>query len=67
MTHELGHWCGLADLYDDVDYWLTMYGYGNYEETYKRDLGLGDILGLRAVYGEVMSDISHFTFFVLTC
>lgn len=51
MTHELGHWCGLADLYNDVDYWLTMYGYGNFGETYKRTLGLGDINGLEAVYG----------------
>jgi hypothetical protein len=51
MTHELGHWCGLADLYNDVDYWLTMYGYGNFGETYKRTLGLGDINGLKAVYG----------------
>jgi len=51
MTHEFGHWCGLADLYNDVDYWLTMYGYANYGETYKRTLGLGDISGLHAVYG----------------
>jgi hypothetical protein len=51
MTHEFGHWCGLADLYNDVDYWLTMYGYGGYGETYKRTLGLGDIMGLQAVYG----------------
>jgi len=51
MTHELGHWCGLADLYSDVDYWLTMYGYASYGETYKRTLGLGDINGLEAVYG----------------
>ncbi|MEM3825903.1 MAG: hypothetical protein QXG27_07200, partial [Candidatus Bathyarchaeia archaeon] len=27
MTHEFGHWCGLDDLYEDKDYWLTMYGY----------------------------------------
>jgi hypothetical protein len=52
MTHEFGHWCGLNDLYRDKDYWLTMYGYASYGETYKRDLGLGDILGLQAVYGE---------------
>jgi len=52
MTHEFGHWCGLDDLYDDVDYWLTMYGYASYGETYKRTLGKGDILGLRTVYGE---------------
>jgi len=51
MTHEFGHWCGLKDLYSDADYWLTMYGYANYGETYKRSLGLGDINGLRAVYG----------------
>ena len=51
MTHEFGHWCGLDDLYDDVDYWLTMYGYADYGETYKRTLGLGDINGLEAWYG----------------
>ena len=51
ITHEFGHWAGLADLYNDVDYWLTMYGYAAYGETYKRTLGLGDILGLQAVYG----------------
>lgn len=51
MTHELGHFCGIADLYKDVDYWLTMYGYSNFGETYKRTLGLGDVLGLEAFYG----------------
>jgi len=51
MTHEFGHWAGLDDLYGDVDYWLTMYGYANYGETYKQTLGKGDILGLEAVYG----------------
>jgi len=51
MTHEFGHWAGLADLYGDVDYWLTMYGYAGYGETYKRTLGLGDINGLEAWYG----------------
>jgi hypothetical protein len=51
MTHEFGHWCGLADLYSDTDYWLTMYGYAGYGETYKRSLGLGDINGLKAIYG----------------
>lgn len=52
MTHEFGHWCGLDDLYEDKDYWLTMYGYADYGETYKQTLGLGDILGLQAVYGK---------------
>jgi hypothetical protein len=51
MTHEFGHWCGLDDLYSDVDYWLTMYGYSNYGITYQRTLGQGDINGLQAVYG----------------
>ncbi|MEM1543378.1 MAG: hypothetical protein QW795_01685 [Candidatus Bathyarchaeia archaeon] len=51
MTHEFGHWCGLDDLYNDEDYWLTMYGYADYGETYKRTLGLGDIIGLQTVYG----------------
>lgn len=51
MTHELGHFASLADLYSDADYWLTMYGYADYGETYKRTLGLGDINGLEAVYG----------------
>jgi len=51
MTHEFGHWAGLNDLYSDADYWLTMYGYSSYGETYKQTLGLGDILGLQAVYG----------------
>jgi len=51
MTHEFGHWVGLADLYSDADYWLTMYGYAGYGETYKQTLGHGDILGLQAVYG----------------
>ena len=52
VTHEFGHWCGLADLYNNRDYWLTMYGYSNYGEVYKRTLGLGDINGLRKVYGQ---------------
>lgn len=51
VTHEFGHWCGLADLYIDADYWLTMYGFSNYGETHKQTLGSGDILGLQEVYG----------------
>ena len=50
MTHELGHFCGLADLYNSSDYWLTMYGYSDYGLTYARTLGKGDINGLLAVY-----------------
>lgn len=51
MTHEFGHWAGLNDLYSNADYWLTMYGYAGYGETYKQTLGLGDVLGLEAWYG----------------
>ena len=51
VTHEFGHWAGLDDLYSNTNYWLTMYGYADYGETYKRDLGLGDIYGLKKVYG----------------
>jgi hypothetical protein len=52
MTHELGHFCGLKDLYNDADYWLTMYGYSDYGLIYARTLGLGDINGLKTVYGK---------------
>jgi len=34
VTHEFGHWFGLDDLYSEADYWLTMYGYADYGETY---------------------------------
>jgi hypothetical protein len=51
MTHEFGHWCGLKELYQDKDYWLIMYGYSDCGLTYARTLGLGDINGLKAVYG----------------
>jgi hypothetical protein len=51
MTHEFGHWCGLNDLYKNKDYWLTMYGYADYGQTWKQTLGLGDINGLQRVYG----------------
>ncbi|MBS7630446.1 hypothetical protein KEJ47_02540 [Candidatus Bathyarchaeota archaeon] len=47
---KFGHWAGLDDLYDDVDHWLTMYGFAAYSETYKRTLGLGDIKSFEAVY-----------------
>jgi len=51
MTHEFGHWCGLKDLYDNAYYWLTMYAYADYGQTWRRSLGIGDINGLRRVYG----------------
>lgn len=51
VTHEFGHWCGLNDLYNSADSWLTMYGYSGYGVTYQRTLGQGDINGIQAVYG----------------
>ncbi len=51
-THELGHALGLADLYDNEWTEQTMYGYATEGETIKRDLELGDIAGITALYGE---------------
>jgi hypothetical protein len=44
-THEIGHWIGLDDLFDDSDKDLTMYGFGAGGEVKKRTLGQGDISG----------------------
>jgi hypothetical protein len=49
-THEFGHFLVLGDLYDPSDSGLTMYGYGAVGETAKVDLGVGDELGIRAIY-----------------
>ena len=51
-THEFGHSLFLDDLYMSPASELTMLGYTTIEETKKQDLGLGDILGLQALYGE---------------
>jgi hypothetical protein len=48
-THEIGHWVGLDDLYNDSDADLTMYGFGAGGELKKRTLGTGDISGVNAV------------------
>lgn len=50
-THEFGH-NGLNDLYIPPSTELTMYGYSSLGETKKRDLGTGDISGIRELYGE---------------
>jgi hypothetical protein len=50
VTHEAGHVVGLADLYDDVNSELTMYGYGKKGETKKISLENGDELGCQLLY-----------------
>jgi len=49
-THEFGH-NGLADLRPPKDQALTMYAYSSLEETIKKTLGDGDILGIQKLYG----------------
>lgn len=50
VTHEAGHICGLADLYDNKYSAMTMYGYSKYGEELKRSLEPGDIAGVQKVY-----------------
>ncbi len=49
-THEFGHWLVLDDLYKNCTSELTMFGYSNPGEIEKRDLGMGDILGIQKIY-----------------
>lgn len=58
ITHEFGHSLFLDDLYMPPASELTMLGYTAIGETKKRNLGLGDILGLQALYGEKEVDIN---------
>ncbi|MHB0976448.1 MAG: matrixin family metalloprotease [Candidatus Aquicultorales bacterium] len=50
LTHEVGHWFVLGDLYTTKTSELTMYGYGSMGETKKDTLGAGDIRGINAIY-----------------
>lgn len=50
FTHERIHSLGLADLYDDAESNMTMYGYFGPCQSKHRTLGLGDIKGLRSLY-----------------
>ncbi len=50
-THEIGHVAGLGDLYTTSALEETMYGYSTEGETKKRTLNAGDILGVKALYG----------------
>ena len=51
-THEAGHTLVLGDLRSPKDGALTMHAYTWLGDTVKRTLGSGDILGVRAIYGE---------------
>jgi len=50
MTHELGHWAGMGDLYELAANEETMYGYSTEGELKKRDLYNGDITGVTKLY-----------------
>lgn len=50
-THEIGHVCGLADLYTTRSREQTMYGYGGIGEVKKDSLESGDKAGLVKLYG----------------
>jgi hypothetical protein len=52
LTHEVGHWLMLNDLYTNQDVNLTMYGYGSKGELKKDTLGYGDVLGVQKIYGK---------------
>lgn len=49
-THELGHSAGMGDLYGGTCSTQTMFGYSGYGEIIKRDLGNGDIKGIKKLY-----------------
>ncbi|HVF75631.1 MAG TPA: matrixin family metalloprotease [Acidimicrobiales bacterium] len=52
VTHEGGHWLGLADMRDDqgLDQHLTMRPSGMPGDRFWTTLALGDVLGVRALY-----------------
>lgn len=49
-THELGHACGMGDLYTAECSAQTMYGYSHYGDIEKRTLESGDITGISSLY-----------------
>jgi hypothetical protein len=50
VTHELGHWAGMDDIYETLGKEETMYGYSTEGEMKKRDLYKGDIAGITGLY-----------------
>jgi len=51
-THEAGHTLVLADIRSPKDGALTMHAYTWLGDSFKRDLGTGDELGIQKIYGE---------------
>ena len=49
-AHEVGHTAALFHVSSDADALLTMYPGGRRDELHKRDLGAGEVIGLRAAY-----------------
>lgn len=50
LTHELGHWFGLDDVYTSDYTYNTMYGYGSTGQSNADTLTSGDIAGVQAIY-----------------
>lgn len=50
LTHEIGHWMGLADEYTQEYADNTMFGYGSTGELKKNTLTAGDKTGLQVIY-----------------
>lgn len=52
MTHEVGHWLKLLDLYDEDEATMaqTMYGRSAERDLTKRSLACGDEAGIRKIY-----------------
>ena len=50
LNHQIGHWIGLDDHYDNAYVNNTMYGYGSKGEVKKNTLTAGDIAGAAAIY-----------------
>ena len=50
LTHEMGHWLSLLDMYSDTSSGQTMHGSADPNETRKRTPALGDIIGLQTAY-----------------
>jgi hypothetical protein len=56
LTHELGHWFDLEDLYAAEGSRQTMSGTTEYGEVRKRTLALGDIVGIQKAYACASGD-----------